>query len=495
LSIIKKTISELCQGLESRQFSSREITEAYLQRIEQINTILNAYITLTPEAALKAADEADARRANGLTLSPLDGIPVAVKDNYCTRGVLTTCASKMLNNFTPPYDASLWKKIAGAGAVLTGKTNMDEFAFGSTGETSAYGVTRNPFDIERVPGGSSSGSAAAVAADMAAFSLVTDTGGSTRIPAHFCGLVGIKPTYGRISRYGIIPCATSFDQAGILAKSVYDAATVMEIAAGHDVLDANTLPVAVGAYREACRRPIKGMKIGLPREFKECGIEQQTLAELERAATLLREHGATVEETSLPHTAYAQPAYYALSAAEASSNMARYDGVNFGLRVERDNVYDMISATRTEGFGEAAKIRILLGTYITCVGHIEAYYNRALQIRTLIKRDYDKVFADGYDCLLTPVTAGTAFQLGAKTEDPLSIYLTSICTTPANLAGLPGISVPFCQQNGLPLGLQLIGRPWGEEAMFSVAAAMEQPRLAPPDILAQAQVKGVEKHD
>jgi len=495
LSIISKTIAELCQGLENKQFSSREITEAYLQRIEEVDPIINAYITVTSEAALQAADQADARRADGQKLSPLDGIPVAVKDNFCTRGVLTTCASKILHNFVPPYSATVWEKIAGAGAVLTGKTNMDEFAFGSTGETSAYGVTRNPFDIGRIPGGSSSGAAAAVAADMAAFALGTDTGGSIRLPAHFCGAVGIKPTYGRVSRLGIIPCSSSFDQAGVIAKNLYDAATVLEIAAGHDVSDANTMPLAVGAYREACQRPVKGLKIGLPREFMERGIEEYTLAELARAADLLRQHGATVEEVSLPHTAYAQAAYYVLSAAEASSNMARYDGVNFGLRVERDNVYDMISATRTEGFGEAAKIRILLGTYITSAGQIEAYYNRALRIRTLVKRDYNAVFAEGYDCLLTPVAARVAWKLGAEAADPLTAYLTSICTVPVNMAGLPGLSIPFGQQEGLPLGLQLIGRPWGEETMFSVAAVLEQPRLIAPDILAQAQVKGVAKHD
>lgn len=495
MSIVGKTIQELHQGLTGGEFSSREIIEAYLKRIEEVEPVIHAYITLTPEIALKAADESDARRARKEALSPLDGIPVAVKDLFCTRGVLTSAASKMLYNFVPPYDSSCWLKLQNAGAVLIGKANLDEFASGSSTETSAYGLTRNPFNIEHVPGGSSGGSAAAVAADLAACALGTDTGGSTRQPAHYCGVVGLKPTYGRISRYGIIPLASSLDSVGIFAKSVYDTATLLETAAGQDPLDSTSAQVAVGAYREACKKPVKGLKIGLPTEFISRGVGAPTLAALEKAAAMLREAGAIVEEVSLPHTEYALPAYYVLSCAEASSNLARYDGVSFGLRVEKDNVNEMMIATRTEGFGEEVKTRILLGTYVLSAGYADAYYHKTLQIRTLIKRDYDTVFAAGYDCLLSPVTAGPAFKFGDTAADPMAMYMTDVCTVPINLAGLPGMSVPFTQQDGLPLGLQIIGRPFGEETMFSVAAAIEQPRMTPPDILAQAQTKGVAIRD
>ena len=495
MSITDKTVTELSRGLKDKDFSSRELTEAYLRRIREINPILNAYITVTEEQALEAAAASDERRARGQVKSKLDGVPIALKDNICTEGVLTTCASKMLYNFTPPYSATCWIKLAEAGAVLLAKANMDEFAMGSTSETSAYGITRNPFSLDHVPGGSSGGSAAAVAADLAAFALATDSGGSTRQPAHFCGTVGIKPTYGRISRYGIVPLASSMDQAGVLAKSVADAALVLETIAGADTLDATSASVKVGAYVAACEKPAQGLKVGLPKEFLACGLMPQTLKAIERAAGILRQAGAEVEEVSLPHTKYALSAYYVLSSAEASSNLARYDGVSFGLRVERDNVYDMISASRTAGFGEEAKIRVLLGTYATLVGQIEDYYNRALRVRTLIKHDFDRVFAAKYDCLLTPVTSGTAFKLGELQDDPIAMYLTDSCTVSVNLAGLPAIAVPFALQDDLPVGLQLIGQPFGEETLFTAARALEQPRLIPPDIVEQARRKGVVCHD
>ena len=495
MSITAKTVAELSQGLADKQFSSREITEAYLQRIKEIDPIIKAYITVSEEGAIKAAAESDERRRSGQIRSKLDGIPMALKDNFCTEGVLTTCASRMLYNFVPPYSASCWTKLAEAGAILLAKANMDEFAMGYSTETSAYGLTRNPFDIERVPGGSSGGAAAAVAADLAAFALGTDTGGGIRQPAHFCGVVGIKPTYGRVSRFGIVPVASSMDQAGVLAKCVSDAALALEGISGPDARDANLAPLKTGAYHVACDKSVQGLKVGLPREFLNYSLEPQTIKNIERAAGILRKAGALVEEVSLPHTKYTLSAYYVLSSAEASSNLARYDGVNFGLRVEKENVYDMIAATRTAGFGEEAKIRILLGTYATSVGQIEAFYNRALRVRTLVKRDYDTTFAAGYDCLLAPVTAGAAFKLGEYLDDPMAMYLTDICTAPVNLAGLPAMTLPFALRDGLPMGLQLIGRPFGEETLFTVARALEQPRFIPSDIPEQARRKGVAYHD
>jgi aspartyl-tRNA(Asn)/glutamyl-tRNA(Gln) amidotransferase subunit A len=495
LSITGKTVAELSEGLDKGQFSSREITEAYLRRISEINPIINSYITVTGEQALNEAAQSDARRGRGQAKSKLDGIPLALKDNYCVSGVLTTCASKMLYNFTPPYSATCWAKLQEAGAVLLAKANMDEFAMGSSTETSAYGITRNPFDIEYVPGGSSGGSAAAVAADLAAFALGSDTGGSTRQPAHFCGVVGIKPTYGRVSRYGIVPFASSLDQAGVLAKCVRDAALVLEAISGPDAYDSNCAPLEVGAYRAACDKPVQGLKVGLPTEFLARGIEPETLKIIERAAGLLSEAGAQVDEVSLPHTKYALPAYYVLSSAEGSANMARYDGVQYGLRVERDNVSDMYTATRSAALGEEVKRRIIFGAYALSAGYADAYYNRTLKVRTLIKGDYDAAFDAGFDCLLTPAAAGHAFKLGERRDDPLAMYMTDICTVPVNLAGLPGLVLPFALQGGLPLGLQLIGRPFGEETLFSVASALERPRLVPPDILEQARRKGVACHD
>ncbi|MCL1817054.1 MAG: Asp-tRNA(Asn)/Glu-tRNA(Gln) amidotransferase subunit GatA [Clostridiales bacterium] len=481
--------------MADKQFSSREITEAYLRRIEEIDLIINAYITVAKEQALKAAVESDERRLRGQAKSKLDGIPLALKDNFCTNGVLTTCASKMLHNFIPPYSAACWEKLAEAGAVLLAKANMDEFAMGSSSETSAYGATRNPFAIEHVPGGSSGGSAAAVAADLAAFALGTDTGGGIRLAAHFCGVVGIKPTYGLVSRFGIVPLASSMDQAGVLAKSVGDAALVLEAIIGPDTRDANLVSSKRIAFTEACHKGVQGLKVGLPREFLRHVFEPQTVGMIERAAGILSQAGAQVEEVNLPHTKDALAAYYVLTAAEASSNMARYDGVNLGLRIEKENVYDMIAATRSAGFGEEAKVRILLGTYATSTGQIEAYYNRALRIRTLVKRDYDAVFAAGFDCLLAPMSPHTAFKLGELLDDPMAMYLTDFCATPINLAGLPALALPFTLSDGLPNGLQLIGCPFGEETLFAVAQALEQPRFIPPDIMEQARQKGVVCHD
>ena len=495
MSLTDLTIADLQQGLQDKNFTSHEVTAAYLKRIEEVDQVLNSYILVTAEQALEMATAADARLAKGEQLSPLDGIPVALKDNFCTKGITTTCASKMLHNFVPPYSATSWQKLEDGGAVLLGKTNLDEFAMGFSSETSYFGITRNPFDTEYVPGGSSGGSAAAVAADLAAFAMASDTGGSVRQPAHFCGVVGIKPTYGRISRAGIVPTASSLDHTGIIAKSVYDAAGVLEIVAGLDAADSTSASVPVGAYRQACKRPVKGLKIGLPVEFLECGVETTTLAEIKRAVALLREQGAIVEEVSLPHTKYSMPAYFILSSAEISSNLARFDGVCYGLRVEADTLHEMFVNTRTEGFGDAVKRRILLGTYALSATNYEAYYHKALQVRTLIKQDYDNIFADGFDCLLAPVATGRALKIADPTIDIQAAYRMNICTAPINMAGLPGITVPFAQHDGLPLGLQLIAKPFGEEVLFTAAMALEQPRMLPPDIIKQAQKKGVQAND
>ena len=493
MSIYDMTINQLQQQLTDKNISSYELTKKYLERIEEIDPVIHAYITVTPDTALEAAKASDERRAKGELLGSLDGIPMALKDIFCTDGILTTCASKILANFVPPYNATCWQRLADVGAVLLGKCNLDEFAMGSSTENSAYYATRNPFDIERTPGGSSGGSAAAVAADLAAYTLGTDTGGSVRQPAHYCGVVGIKPTYGLISRFGIIPYASSLDQAGVFAKNVYDCATVLEAVSGHDEKDSTSTPYPIGDYRGACQRDVKGMKIGMPKEFFDEGIDPRTIEIVKKAAEKFAAAGAEVIEVSLPHTKYALPAYYILACAEASSNLARYDGVRYGVRVDKPTLEEIFCATRSAGFGEEVKRRILLGTYALSSGYYDAYYNKTLQVRTLIKEDYDKVFASGIDCLLTPVTPGPAFKLGEMLDDPLTMYMTDVCTVPINIAGLASLVVPFADIEGLPVGVQLIGAPFSEEKLFTAASAVEVPRRLPPDILKQATEKGVER--
>ena len=482
MSITDMTARDLSQALARGDLSSREATVAYLERIKRLDGKLNAYITVTEEQALAAADASDARRSRGETLSPLDGVPMALKDIICTNGVRTTAASKILYNFVPPYNATCWQKLADAGAVLLGKVNMDEFAMGSSTESSAFGPTRNPWDPERVPGGSSGGSAAAVAAGLACYSLGTDTGGSVRQPAHFCGVVGLKPTYGRISRYGVIPYASSLDQVGVLSQTCYDAASVLELVAGQDKMDSTSAPAEVERYTAACEQDVDGMRIGLPREFLSQAIAPDIAFALRQAADKLASLGARVEEISLPHSSYALPTYYVLATAEASSNLARYDGVRYGARAEgAENVYDMFTATRSANFGAEVKRRIMLGTFALSSGYYDAYYNKTLQVRTLIKRDYDQAFADGFDCLLAPTAPTTAFRLGEMTDDPLTMYMQDICTVPVNLAGLPGLVVPVgLDNNNLPIGLQLIGRGFGEAALFAVGSRLESSaRLQP----------------
>ena len=482
MSITDMTARDLSQALSRGDLSSREATAAYLERIRQLDKELGAYITVTEEQALTAADASDARRARQETLSPLDGVPMALKDIICSEGVRTTAASNILRNFVPPYSATCWQKLRDAGAVLLGKVNMDEFAMGSSTESSAFGPTRNPWDPQRVPGGSSGGSAAAVAAGLASYSLGTDTGGSVRQPAHFCGVVGLKPTYGRISRYGVIPYASSLDQVGVLAQTCCDAASVLQLIAGRDPMDSTSAPAPVEDYCSACEKDIAGMRVGVPKEFMSDAIAPDIAFALRQSAEKLASLGAEVEEVSLPHSGFALPTYYVLASAEASSNLARYDGVRYGARAENaDNVYDMFTATRSANFGPEVKRRIMLGTFALSSGYYDAYYNKTLQVRTLIKQDYDQVFARGFDCLLAPAAPTTAFKLGEMTDDPLTMYMQDICTVPVNLAGLPGLVVPVALDNqGLPIGLQLIGKSFGEGALFTVGSRLESPaRLQP----------------
>ncbi|MBQ6841856.1 MAG: Asp-tRNA(Asn)/Glu-tRNA(Gln) amidotransferase subunit GatA [Firmicutes bacterium] len=479
MDITRLTISELAAGLADGSLTSTAITTAYLDRIAAVDEQVNAYICVCREQALLDAAAADARRAAGAPLSALDGVPVAVKDIFCTKGVKTTCASHILENFIPPYDSTCWKKMADAGMILLGKVNMDEFAMGSTTESSYFGITRNPFDLTKVPGGSSGGSAAAVAADMAPAALGTDTGGSIRQPAHFCGVVGIKPTYGRISRYGIIPYASSLDQAGIFAKNCRDAACLLEVVSGKDKMDSTSAPQPVGKYVDACDKGVAGMKIGLPKEYFSEGIAPEIIDVVKAAAAKLAAASAEIVEVSLPHTQYALPAYYILASAEASSNLSRYDGMRYGLRVTKENVSATMAATRTEGFGDEVKRRIMIGTYVLSSGYYDAYYNKTLQVRTLIKEDFDKVFASGIDCLLTPVAPTTAYGIGEKTDDPLAMYMGDVCTVPVNISGLPGLVVPQQLLSGLPCGVQLIGKPFGEEELFRAGAAIETERMLP----------------
>ena len=481
MTITDMTITDMAAALAAKELSSVEATKEHLARIEKLDKEINAYIKVTPETALAAAEAADKRRAAGECLGPLDGIPMALKDIICTKGVNTTCASHILESYVPPYNATCWQKLEDAGAVSLGKLNMDEFAMGSSTETSAFGVCRNPFDTSRVPGGSSGGSAAAVAADLAVYALGTDTGGSIRQPAHFCGVVGIKPTYGRVSRYGVVPYASSLDQVGVLAKTCADAGTVLSAISGKDKMDSTSADQPVPDYAAACRQSVKGLRVGIAKEFIEAGIDQDILDELHRAAALLTEAGAEVEEISLPHTAYALPSYYVLASAEASSNLARYDGVRFGMRVPADHLHSMMIETRSKGFGDEVKRRIMLGTYALSSGYYDAYYNKTLQVRTLIKRDYDETFAAGFDCILTPPAPSAAFKLGQNTDDPLTMYMQDVCTVPVNLAGLPALVVPMSlNAEGLPIGVQLIGAPFGEEKLLSLGATLQGPILTPP---------------
>ncbi len=473
MSLAKQAIHQLSSLLENREISSEELTRYFLGRIEQLDGSLKAYITVTRELALEQAREVDSKRAQGEKLSPLAGIPMAVKDNISTKGVRTTCASKMLHNYIPPYNATVMDKLQEAGYVLLGKSNMDEFALGSSTEKSYYYPTRNPYRDDVVPGGSSGGSAAAVAAGEAVYALGSDTGGSVRQPAAFCGLVGLKPTFGMVSRYGVIGAASSLDQVGTLTKDVTDTALVLNAICGYDSRDSVSMPVEKPDYTRFLTDNVKGLKIGIPREYLAAGSDPRIIDYLKMAAAKLEELGAVCEEVSLPHTEYAVPAYYIILSAEASSNFGRFDGVRYGLRVEAEDTLSMYCKTRSEGFGEEIKRRIMLGTYFLSAGNFDAYYRKALKVRTLVKNDFAKVF-EKVDCLLAPTTPGVAFGFGEKDQDPLAMSLSDRWTVPVNLAGLPALSLPFGMIEGLPVGIQFIGKAFAEGTILQAAYTLEQ---------------------
>ncbi|MBI5419287.1 MAG: Asp-tRNA(Asn)/Glu-tRNA(Gln) amidotransferase subunit GatA [Deltaproteobacteria bacterium] len=479
------TLLEAAQKVRANEISSRELTRAVLERIERLNPAINAYITVLAEKAMRDAQSCDEALAKGLVRGPLHGVPVGLKDIFCTRGIRTTCGSRILQNFLPPYDAAVTEKIAASGAVLLGKQNMDEFAMGSSTETSCFGPTRNPWAIDRIPGGSSGGTAAAVAAGMCFAGVGTDTGGSIRQPASVCGVVGVKPTYGRVSRYGMIAFASSLDQGGAVARTVPDAAVMLSVIAGHDRRDSTSVDIPVPDYLAATEKSVKGMKVGLPREyFGAGGLDPAVRAAVEKALASLAEQGAEAVEISLPHTEFALSAYYILAPAEASSNLARYDGVRYGYRAETDGgLIEMMSKTRAQGFGAEVKRRIMIGTYALSAGYYEAYYGKAQKVRTLIRRDFESAFSK-VDAILTPTAPTPAFRLGEKLADPLTMYLSDIFTIPCNLAGIPGISVPCgISPDGLPIGAQILGNHFREETLFTAAAAIERaiplPRVAP----------------
>ena len=472
------TLAEARDLLRKREFSAIELTEAHLAAIKQAAT-LNAFVLETPDIARDMAARADERIAKGEG-GPLEGIPLGVKDMFATRDVRTTACSKILSNFVPVYESTVTANLWRDGAVMLGKLNNDEFAMGSSNETSAFGPVVSPWrrkgsDARLVPGGSSGGSAAAVAAELCLGATGTDTGGSIRQPAAFTGIVGIKPTYGRCSRWGIVAFASSLDQAGPFARTVKDCAILLRSMAGHDPKDTTSVDLPVPDYEAAVGRSIKGMKIGIPKEYRVKGMPDEVEAFWRRGAEWLKAAGAEVVEVSLPHTKYALPAYYIVAPAEASSNLARYDGVRYGLRVAGRDITDMYEKTRAAGFGREVRRRIMIGTYVLSAGYYDAYYLRAQKVRTLIKRDFEDCFTRGVHAILTPATPSAAFAIGEKSSgDPVEMYLNDVFTVTVNMAGLPGISVPGgLDAQGLPLGLQLIGRPFDEETLFSLAAAIE----------------------
>lgn len=468
------TIHELRDLLDSKEVSSVEVTRSVLNRIESTEKQLNSFVTVTSDEALKAAEIADKRIALG-DIKPLTGIPLAVKDIFCTKDVLTTCSSKILSNFKPPYDATSIAKIKNEGAVIVGKTNMDEFAMGSSTETSFYGTTKNPWNTDLIPGGSSGGSASSVAADQCIASLGTDTGGSIRQPAALCGVVGMKPTYGRVSRFGVVAFASSLDQVGPMTKDVEDAAILLESVAGFDGGDSTSVNKEVPNYRSLLTGDIKGLKIGVPKEYFIDGIDPEVDDSVKKAIAQMESLGTEIIDISLPHTDYATAVYYIVAPAEASSNLARYDGVKYGFRTASNNgLLDMYKKTRAEGFGAEVKRRIMLGTYALSAGYYDAYYLKAQKVRTLISNDFKEAFKK-CDVIMTPTVPSPAFKTGEKTDDPLQMYLSDIFTISCNLAGLPGISLPCgFSKGGLPMGLQILGNHFDETTVLKSAYAYEQ---------------------
>ena len=469
-------IAEWREQLKRGEVSARELTDQHLSRIEAVEPSINAYTEVTAERARADADRIDAARAAGEELPPLAGVPLAIKDNLCTRGVRTTCSSRMLENFVPPYESTVTSRLWGAGAVLLGKTNLDEFAMGSSTETSVFGPSRNPWNTEKVPGGSSGGSAAAVAAGECVGSLGSDTGGSIRQPAAFCGVVGLKPTYGRVSRYGLVAFASSLDQVGPFATNVADAAELLQVIAGEDPRDSTCLKAPVPNYTAALQQPVAGLRVGIVREcFEAEGLDPEVKASVMAAAAQLEALGCELVDVSCPRFNDGIATYYVIAPSEASANLARYDGVKYGYRTaDAAGLAEMTSRSRAEGFGDEVKRRILIGTYALSAGYVDAYYKKAQQVRTLIRRDFDRAFGS-VDVLLTPTSPTTAFGFGAHSEDPLAMYLADLLTIPANMAGLPAISLPCGFDGaGLPIGVQLITGVLQEERLLQVAWNYEQ---------------------
>lgn len=477
MSLNESTIRELAARLAKREISSREVMQSCLDQMGRVEEKIHAFISWDAKDALAQAEAADKEISNGTThlKKPLLGIPIAIKDVLAVKNQPLNCASKILGKFVSPYDATVIEKLKSAGAVVFGRCNMDEFAMGSSTENSAFGVTRNPWDTERIPGGSSGGSAAAVAADETIASLGTDTGGSIRQPAALCGVVGLKPTYGRVSRYGLVAFASSLDQVGPFTKDVADSATLLGILSGHDLRDSTSVPQPVPNYVNALDGKIRGLKLGLPKEYMIGGLDAEVKAAVDAAVKQFQELGAEIVEISMPHTDYAVATYYIIATAEASANLARFDGIRYGARVEGKDLAELYSNTRGAGFGGEVKRRIILGTYVLSSGYYDAYYLRAQKVRTLIRKDFLDAF-EKVDAIVTPTSPTAAFKIGEKADDPLQMYLSDIFTISCNLAGICGISVPcgFTKNPKLPIGLQLLGKPFGEEMLLRLGHAFEQ---------------------
>lgn len=475
MQLFQLTIHELQSLLKKGEVTSVEVTESFLNRIKTVDEKINSYISVTGELALKQADEADKRFKNGKDLPPLLGIPLAIKDLICVEGVKTTCGSKILQNFIPSYSATVIARLQENGAVILGKANMDEFAMGSSNENSYFGPARNPWNRNCVPGGSSGGSAAVVAADLCSGALGSDTGGSIRQPASFCGIVGMKPTYGRVSRFGLVAFASSLDQIGPMTKDVKDAALLMNVICGKDQFDSTSADTPVPDFTKSLINDVKKMKIGIPKEYFVDGLEQDVEKSVSEAIKVYRDLGAECVDISLPHTEYAVATYYVLASAEASSNLARYDGVKYGYRADSSkSLSGMYRSTRSEGFGDEVKRRIMLGTYVLSSGYYDAYYLKAQKVRTLIKKDFDDAF-EKCDVIITPTTPYPAFKVGEKVEDPLQMYLSDIFTISANLGGVPSISIPCgFAENGLPIGMQIMAKHFDEESIFRSAHVFQQ---------------------
>jgi aspartyl-tRNA(Asn)/glutamyl-tRNA(Gln) amidotransferase subunit A len=474
MELYKLTIHELKEKLNKREISAKELTLEFMKRIKNVDKDIHSYITVTEDDALKQTEDIDNKIKGGKEL-PLLGIPLAIKDLICIKGVRTTCGSKILSNYIPPYDATVIRKLKESGAIFLGKLNMDEFAMGSSTETSHFGVTRNPWNLDAIPGGSSGGSAAAVSADECAGSLGSDTGGSIRQPASMCGITGLKPTYGRVSRFGLVAFASSLDQIGPMTKDVTDTAILMNVISGKDPLDSTSADVPVPNFTKSLINNIKGIKIGIPKEYFISGIDPDVEKSIRNAIELFKKLGAEIKEVSLPHTDYAVSTYYVIAPAEASSNLARYDGVKYGYRSDNSkNLLSMYKKTREEGFGAEVKRRIMLGTYTLSSGYYDAYYLKAQKVRTLIKKDFDDAFKT-CDILVTPTAPTPAFKIGEKFDNPIQMYLSDIFTISVNLAGVPAISIPCgFSEDGLPIGLQIIGRHFDEETIIRAAYTFEQ---------------------